>query len=292
MAAGVLVASAITAAFFEPYGPLNYMAFTDYQLPQWTNFNMTYYEDLINVIDMVPRNAAMIAAQDNMPELLPRPNGDVLLGCVEANQSQYIVVNVIHSVYLYYDNTDVCGESMLEVADWALRSGYGIVAEEGGTMLLERNYSGSVAAFRPYSYSYGAGSLWPLFTAWYGNGYINVTNFHYNRLEGLFTEPHALNFLPGRYNVTFYIMNYSLSPSTRLYAVVTGYYINEGGHLTQVTLLNESLPVPLAPQGRWVRVTLSFSSPTLVGFGSVTLLSDDVNGTLLIRGFTVTQISP
>ncbi|MGC9113248.1 DUF2079 domain-containing protein [Acidilobus sp.] len=292
VAAGVLIASAVTAAFFEPYGPLNYMSFTDYQLSQWTSFNMTYYESMIDVISMVPRNATMIAAQDNMPELLPRPNGDVILGCIGANQSQYVIVNVVHGLYLYYDNTDVCGESMLEVADWALRSGYGIVAEEGGTMLLERNYSGGVVAFRPYSYSYGPGDLWPLFTAWYGKGYINVTDFHYDRLEGLFAEPHALNFLPGRYNVTFYLMNEDLSPSTRLYAVVTGYYISGDGLLTQVTLLNESVPASLLPQGRWARVTLSFYSPTLVGLGSVTLLSDDVNGTLLIRGFYLTQVSP
>lgn len=293
LAAGVLVASATTAAFFEPYGPFNYMAFDYYQLGQWTRYNTTYFNDMVNVISMVPRNTTAIALQDNMPELLPRPGGDALLGCLQLSDVRYVLVNVVHSLYLYYDNTDVCGNwSMLDVADWALSHGFGVVAEEGGTMLLEENYTGGVVRFSPYSYRYEASGLWPLLSTWLAGGYINVTDFYSPRPVGLFEEPHAMNFLPGTYEVTFTVMNDGLAPGSRIYAVVVGYAPGPGGALEQVTLLNQSVNLSSLPEGRWVELSYTFTSSRVVGYGSAFIAAGNVSGTLLVKGLTVKELSP
>ncbi len=284
LAVSVLVVSALTAAIYEPYGPLNGHSGIIYDRG-WLSYNITLYDDAMEALSLVPRNVSLtVAAQDNLPEVVPRPGGDATIaGCVPLQQADYLVGNVLHAVY-FYESSDsgVCNMNMLQAAEEALSSGqFGLLAESGGTFVMERGYRGSVALYRPYSLYVSYRQLTPLSAFIAGKGYIIVTG---NGSGPLFMAGgrSMLTLMPGAYRLS---IEASASASQgELEVIVYGYTWN----YTKVVLANVTLPASELTG----HVTVGFIANNFYGLVKVEVIGINLTGSLFIRGLTLTQVAP
>ena len=296
----VLASTSVTAALFSPPSPLSQTTFNRVNFASWTSYNMTYFEDYLRVVSLIPGNVPgyRIAAQANMPELLPRPSGDYLLSaCGQYYNFTYILVDALHGFPALLNSSDACNGTArltaLQEADWALSHGYGVVAEEGGAMLLEANYSGPLQAFSPYSLEAPGPyyDLQPALSTFRGpGGEVNVSGLNFPTPLQLFyigNEPVVL--LPGQYVVTYSVD--LCGQASPLLALVYGYYWNGTGYVRAV-LANVSLSASSLPRCSWTEVAVRVSSRTVLGYVQATLVSREVEGWLAVRTVTFVQVAP
>ncbi|MGC9072419.1 MAG: DUF2079 domain-containing protein [Acidilobus sp.] len=301
IAISVLAVTSVTALLFQPYGPLNAHAFNDFELARWTTFNMTYFNDYMGSISLIPRDvpAYLVAAQVNMPELAPRPDAYFLgASCAPYNTFRYVVLDALHGAPTYENYSDACNGTarlnpLLE-ADWALAHGYGVLAEAGGALVLEANYSGPLELYAPYSVkvpSVGTG-LSPVVGRVGRRGPVNVSGLAWPSYTPLFLisgEPVVLP--PGLYRATLRLEVCGLRPNDTLRLVVYGYVPAWPGY-SELALANDTFGPASLPECTWTEASVEFNVTSVVGYVQVTVEARDVPGWVAVSWVAITQEAP
>jgi len=171
----VLVLMILAIPFFQPYGPLNFASPNNFNLEkEIAGSNISQVNGLNTIIALIPQNATEILVQNNLPEYFPRPlyNNTVLAPPIVSfhNFSLYSIQNdrfnvtglggamvplPIQYVLLDYESSQFTAgnPSMKNMSEMMFESGYyGVYAQEGVIVLLERGYSGppAIMAGNPY----------------------------------------------------------------------------------------------------------------------------------------------
>ncbi|MHB1708356.1 MAG: DUF2079 domain-containing protein [Thermoplasmataceae archaeon] len=161
----VLVLMLVAIPFFQPYGPLNFASPNNFYFEkEIAGSNISQVNGLNTIIALIPSNATEILIQNNLPEYFPRPlyNNTVLAPPIVSfqNFSLYSIQNdrfnvtglggVMVSFPLQYVLLDYRSSqftagnpSMKNMSEMMFESGYyGVYAQDGLIVLLERGYSG------------------------------------------------------------------------------------------------------------------------------------------------------
>lgn len=167
----VVIAVVVTAVFLEPYGPLNKETNNNYNWPSEYNFNSSTFNTVIAIENLIPRNTSMtnILIQDDLPMVLPKPaesiytpplspiltqfSPEINLSDVSNNtfpiligEDSYVNATFDYAIAYTYNYVYYAGDpSMQTIVHLMMNSGkYGLLANESGILLLERNYHGNV----------------------------------------------------------------------------------------------------------------------------------------------------
>ena len=161
----VLVLMIVAVPFFQPYGPLNFTSPNNFYFEkEMANSNISQVNGLNTIIALIPGNATKILIQNNLPEYFPRPlyNNTILAPPIVSfqNFSLYSIqsdrFNVsgpggvtislpLQYVLLDYGSSQFTAgnPSMKNMSEMMFNSGYyGVYAQDGLIVLLERGYSG------------------------------------------------------------------------------------------------------------------------------------------------------
>ena len=158
----VFAVAIITWLLFTPYGNLatdnnhdigviNYLAMGNYGT--YSNIHYTKYDrELQSMINSIPEGSS-VAIQNNMPQLTQFYNYTLPVNKYNGTP-QYIIADP-YSIWFYNPviSPNVITDT-LYLVNHKLNSGdYGILMEESGMALLEKNYKGNTTNFVPYKVS-------------------------------------------------------------------------------------------------------------------------------------------
>ena len=158
----VFAVAIITWLLFTPYGNLatdnnhdigviNYLAMGNYGT--YSNIHYTKYDrELQSMINSIPEGSS-VAIQNNMPQLTQFYNYTLPVNRYNGTP-QYIIADP-YSIWFYNPviSPNVITDT-LYLVNHQLNSGdYGILMEESGMTLLEKNYKGNTTKFVPYKVS-------------------------------------------------------------------------------------------------------------------------------------------
>jgi len=161
----IFVVMLVSIPFFQPYGPLNFASPNNFYLGrEISSSNLTQLNGLNTVISLIPANATEILVQNNLPEYFPRAlyNNTILappivnfvnfsLYSIEMNMFNVTGLGAIMAHYpLEYVLLDYASSqftagnpSLHNISELMVSSGYyGVYAQNGIIVLLERNYTG------------------------------------------------------------------------------------------------------------------------------------------------------
>ena len=233
---------------FQPYGPLNSTSPTPYGMSKVVNFNTSNYKVLTDMINLIPENNSNVLFQNDMPEVLPRPelnntyflfsiyiSSNLTISEVKNNtfplnsaapvypSVKYVKVDYLlaftksNQYYLKFGENEA---TLPQIVSLMMSSGkYGIVAEESGFVLLERNYESLPKIFKPYTVSMQFGN--------------SVTSVFGNVTSPALSNTYV-SLVPGSYRVTFGISvtnnsnDYHLSVGLK-YNIDSTDYVNVSG---------------------------------------------------------------
>lgn len=237
----VVVVLLITTSsiFLQPYGPLNQFSPNNFSVSAQTDYNMTQYDYLMSEINLIPQNNPYVLVQNNMPQVYPRPliNSTLLIvGEGGAFPSNLSIKNAIENTYWKFSLNSwlpfkidyALGDpynayflsqndapSMLDFMNVMYASGhYGIAAQEGSMILLERNYfQKTPILYHPFSLTYGVSS----FECLLNNASIknNVLTYSNIGMNHLFSTPTTF-VPPGLYNLSITLSTSSLNESNHI----------------------------------------------------------------------------
>jgi len=194
----ILIVFILLASVYEPFGPINEYTRGGYN--SLINTNTTKFNELENIIKLIPPNDPWVMTQNDIPEIYPRPN--IGWGFVLDNElypNNFTLRN--HWVYiaqLGWVNTKIdyvianpllpgywaTRETMYNITSLFYGSGeYGILAEASGFVLLERNYTGPIVYYVPINEYYPASQFHTYSAAKMANGYIYVKNSNSNSVS-------------------------------------------------------------------------------------------------------------
>jgi uncharacterized membrane protein len=307
IAIGVL--AILLALFYQPYGPWNPHGPDPFPVGELRGANMTFFDEMEHLVDLIPRTAPYVLFQNDMPYALPRvldyqqtplvsseiawqnlsswdvaqnlfpvelPGGTMTLAHID-----YLVDNPEGS--LFYASTTP-GISMYTFARALYESGmYGVVGEASGMLLLERGYTGPVQYFVPYSQNYSASSLY----SWVNAGPSGTAVVERSNVSGgrVWWGPYAL-LSPGTYRATLWMRTTNLSPSNTIEVQAT---TNDGRDIHAETNVTGSDFVAI---DQWEPISFTFDlndTSNTVEFASWNAYW---TGTIAIEGATVNQIAP
>ncbi len=243
----VLCSIAVFALVLQPYGPLNSLSPLPFpSLPGEPYQANQRYNVFSEIASLIPTSSANVLFQDNMPQLLPRPqpfywplvpgwapfqnytSGDAQNGTITLwNQTGYVSARVSYIVADTDSWTFNLGTpSMASIVAMAYVAGsYGLVAEADGFILLEFGYTGPVKYYLPIEENYTGTSLYDATT--HKNFQSNTISF--DNVSGnvpLWTGPYSI-LVPGWYHVTFQLSASDLSTSDQaLFQVLAGVHAN------------------------------------------------------------------
>jgi uncharacterized membrane protein len=287
IAAAVLASTAMFAAAYQPYGPLNgasslsYGRALGYDLGTVLRSSHEAYYGLEKIASMIPSGSTVLI-QENMPEFFPSrwrvydsyitPPGEVSVGAI-----QYAVADPYSFTYA----RGYAG-SMQEYFEELWRSGeYGIFAEAGGIVAIARNYSGPPMYFSPVELDFGAARMSTSVGSISG-GVLNVTDYRGSGPSAIWYGPYT-SLVPGAYEATFRL--YTDDPDNALLLQVTA---DRGA----VTLAYVELPPGSLAPGRWNLVNVTFYSGDVYTGVEFRGLASSWNGTLLLGGVELRQLGP
>lgn len=225
--------------FLQPYGPLNQFGFNNFSVSNQTDYNITQYNYLMSEINLIPKNSPYVLVQNNMPQVYPRPllNSTLLIvGQGQAFPTNLSIENAIENSYWKFSlnswlpfkinyalgdpyNTYFLSQneapSMLDFMNVMYASGhYGIAAQEGSIILLQRNYLQDVPIlYHPFNLNYSASS----FESLLNNATIknNVLTYSDVGMCHLFSTPSTF-VPPGIYNLSITISTSSINDSNHI----------------------------------------------------------------------------
>ena len=306
----ILVATALMATVFEPYGPFNVAPGESFGLPGSIAINWTSYQQMQDVENLVPRSDPYVLMQNDMPGLLPRPPGEeplvsdfpiwrnctvydavhdsfpLLAGASRVETPiDYAVTDPTSSWFLSPDPA-VPGISMYCFSQALYRSGqYGILAEEHGRLLLQRGYRERPRLYAPFTQTYPATTL----RSWGGGGTSADAPISRSNVRDVVVwyGPYV-NLPPGTYEARFQLESSDLSPTNRLtlYCTADNGITNLCGHGAAVTGANFTAP----DASTWVDLHLSlndtYANVEFPGF------AESWNGTISVESLQVLQTAP
>lgn len=305
----ILITTMLFASIYEPYGPLNQFSQADFNLPSELEPNMTLYQELVTVANIIPKNDPYVLIDNQEPEALPRPqvSGAPLLiagysvsyNMSYQNSNRHWEKPRIDYVFMYTEgwgftqsNTFPYNGTAYEMTQRLWASGnYGIVAEASGIVLLERNYSGPIKLYVPIQTNYNAKSLTLGSNSYEIGNSIAITDVRSapDVFQQIWGGPFA--FLPpGRYQVTFQLETTNDSVNNRANLIISD-YINGLTTLNTVSykVINGS---DFSKINTSSNITMDFN---LSSFGGdIEFRGDQANwnGTLILKGISLRQIGP
>ena len=149
----------VTWFLFTPYGNLatdnnhdmgmaNYLAMGHYET--YSNIHYTEYDrELQSMINAIPEGSS-VAIQNNMPQLVQFYNYTLPVNGYNGTP-QYIIADPYSSWFYNLGISSNTVTDTLSLVNHKLNSeDYGILMEESGIVLLEKNYKGNITDFVPY----------------------------------------------------------------------------------------------------------------------------------------------
>jgi uncharacterized membrane protein len=305
----ILCVTASLALVYQPYGPWNSLAPDPFPVSAVQDVNMTFYDELVHLIDLVPRSTPYFLIQNDMPYALPRiltyqqtplvssitdwqnvtawdavRNAfplELYTGEIVQAQVDYLIDNPASSQFL----AGVApGISMYNFVRVAYESGYyGVLGQASGMTLLERNYTGSQQYYVPYSQYFPAAQLFDWQTGQAsGTSVIERTNTSDGRI---WWGPQT-TLSPGTYRATLWLETSNLSAQNSVHLLVTanlgattlGGQIITGRNFTNIDVWQ---PFPIVFSINDTYQTVEFPSYGVTW-----------SGTLAIEGVGLTQIAP
>ncbi len=311
IAAAVLASTAMFAAAYQPYGPLNGSVPISFQLGTQTAADMRLYGEFSRMVSLIPRDDPYVLFQDNMPELLPRPlpyvppsvpfnqfpllpssvstdlyYGRLPNGTQVPARIDYVVVDPYSPQFTAVYGPPPYNASMQYLFDRLYATGdYGVLAEASGMMVLARNYSGPPKYFVPIEAEYSPGDS-P------GHIYAGEPGFERGRAiaasdvsdQMVWYGPYSV-LAPGLYNVTFMLYTTNSSPGNALQLQITA---DSGGVcLGTYTLRGDELRA-----GEWTPVTLTFYSNDIYAGVEFRGYALHWSGEISIRSVDLVQVAP
>ena len=299
----MLIATASTIPYLQPYGPYNSTIPGTFQFLQSTHVNMTRFNALMSILKLIPTNDPYVLVQNDMPEAYPRPVPIIMLDAgtlttfgnitnsdIAQNSYPLYIDGRLSVVKLDYLVADVYSslwysvEPMMGMVTRFYQSGYyGIRAEVNGFLLLQRNYSGSLSIYSPFKAVISPNQL--LATAHYTfqSGALTFENATGN----LWSGP-DMYILPGSYSVV-YTMATSNNSKDNFFTLYAGELGNYSQMLSALTV-NGSYFVKT---NAWTAIQLNVTVPgALVSFELPISLSSQWSGNLLLKSISIEQTSP
>lgn len=296
----ILILTTLLGTAYLPYGPLNDHVVMNYGLSEHTEVNWTRYNELENMIKLIPSDNKYVIYQDNIPQVLPRPtfnpsNPNLLVAGFNIPQNftisgqngkwisitpDYILADPYNS--WLYSSLGPYNFSMYDIVHELYASGhYGILSEATGMILLEKNYAGPVKYFTPFSNYYPA----TMFLTFSGSGSrlvggtIVVNNNPYYAWYGPYVY-----ISPGKYIVNYEMKVTNNSGNNWMNLNVVS---NDGNIINHHITGNNFTRV-----NHWTNIsTTIYVNNTLA---NVQFRGDNThwNGTIYFRGVTINEISP
>jgi uncharacterized membrane protein len=155
----VIAITVVTWFLFTPYG--NLLTDNNSGIPYANNISMGNYDayssitysiedrELNSMISKIPQGSS-VAIQNNMPQLVQSYN--YILPCNGYNGSPQYIITDPYSVWFYNLKLDpgTYTDTLILVNEKINSGNYGILYEESGIILLEKDYTGKPAKFIPY----------------------------------------------------------------------------------------------------------------------------------------------
>ena len=246
--AALLIVSLSFAAVYQPYGPLNGVSGSSFDLAESTAVNWTLYNSLTHLVNLIPRSQPYVVYQNDMPEMLPRANytsyimaplvaPDPFLNATawDAQTNQWPVhpgyqlegppyipldfaIGNPNDPYWYTIGGSTSIQAILQTM---YASGeYGLLAEAAGMTVLERGYTGPLADYAPWWTGVPVSSLF------YGNTFqpLGANEYSWTNLANATAWSGPFSSLPpGQYRVTFSLRTDNPSGQNRInLTVATG----------------------------------------------------------------------
>jgi uncharacterized membrane protein len=237
----ILILVSLFAIVYAPYGPLNNVSDINHYASSISDYNPSIYNNMQKVASLIPGNvsASQILVENNIPFIFPRPDtyqlnvSNPLSAPLEVDYNynffynytelgphgkfyqvipQYIIMypygGVFNQGFWGFSGTD--GPYPHNISNAALIQHlltdyhYGMLAEADGVFLMEKNYTGIMEYYVPFSQFYSPN----YFTTYPDSHLINdiITANNFNN-SGFFWGQTVL--LPGNYTITFYFSTIS-----------------------------------------------------------------------------------
>jgi uncharacterized membrane protein len=221
----ILVVVALLALVFQPYGPLNQYTNANFFFEEKTKVNLSRYDALNNIVDLIPKNDPYVFFQNNIPEVMLRDHyvstvafsagiaglafpynlTYQLMNGSWTNRIDYAIFDY-NSRFFYYEGNYPTNLSFYAVAQKLYASGhYGIMADEYGFVLLNYSYVGPVLYGGAFSDNISLNSL-----IISGGGARNANEVTWNNTSHspLFRSREFFA-SPGTYNLTIQLSKFS-----------------------------------------------------------------------------------
>ncbi|MCW1311537.1 MAG: DUF2079 domain-containing protein, partial [Candidatus Rehaiarchaeum fermentans] len=302
VAATILVVTVLFALVYNPYGPLNQYSMTNFDVAENTAVNWTTFNNLEHIVNMIPKNDPYVLTQNNIPEIYPRP---LLYENTPITTFPYFFTNItvdthymrvasghIYNVRIDYVLADIespwywveSHESMYNFTKLFYGSGeYGILAEAYPIVLLERDYTGPILYYVPFSeyFPYNEFILGSLTKT--NNNYLYAQNI--SNYVPVWYGPY-IYLGPGKYNITFQLETSNNSLSNTLKLDVSA---NSGQTILASQKINGS---NFTVENKWTNITLSINVSNFIQKVEFRGFSSHWNGTIALKGVYVKQVAP
>ena len=289
----------LLALFYQPYGPFNNDTSANFNLQNTLDYNVSQYNDLNAVVNLIPKNEPYILYQDNMPEVNFRdPQAQLSYVCYFSTNYTYNINNhwVTNINYILIDSNSVgqflsggANNSIYTAFNHFILSGkYGIKVEESGILLLERNYSGSPVIYSPLNYTANYHNINNI-----ANGVLSGDSVQFKNLYNKSAQWNAeLSFMqPGNYNISI-VMNTTNNNASNYFNIDFNYLYEK----LYETINNSPVLNITGKNITRINKTVTLTIPIHVGIfmDSVTMkgLNYNWNGTLNICNIRIAQTSP
>ncbi|MEM3830341.1 MAG: DUF2079 domain-containing protein, partial [Conexivisphaerales archaeon] len=292
----IFVVIALLALFFQPFGPFNTFAQPNYNFEQEIKMNLTQYDVLNQLTNLIPDNDPYVLFQNNMPgvvlqdpSILPiledfvfgfpynltykLPNG------TWTDRIDYVLADENSNTF-YESGTAPYNLTMYDVLEKLYSTGqYGILAEEDGFVLLKHNYKGPIIYYKPEYEQIFPAQLLVLNNSYRAGNIITGTNPDGHRI---WYGPYIL-LNPGEYQVTFRLSTTNNSASNSI-VLWSGDYA-QGETFYQSTLTGSSFP----NTNTIYNITINISIDNFYDGVEFAGLDAYWNGSLSLYGITVKE---
>ncbi|MEM4068179.1 MAG: DUF2079 domain-containing protein, partial [Candidatus Micrarchaeaceae archaeon] len=300
--ATIFVLVILLATVYQPYGPIDEYSQAGTNLSWITDVNMTTFNNLEHIVNMIPKNDPYVMTQDNIPEIYPRtllyeytpitPLSYFFTNITVDNHYMRVASGHIYNVRIDYVLADIenpyywqeSPESMYNFTKLFYGSGeYGILAEAYPIVLLERNYTGPILYYVPFSenFKYNEFNFGPLTKT--NNNYLYAQNI--SKYVTVWYGP-ATYLGPGEYNITFQLETSNNSLANTLNLDVSA---NSGQTILASQNINGS---NFTMENKWTNITLNINVSNFIQNVEFRGFSSHWNGTIALKGVYVKQVAP
>ena len=295
----ILIIIFVGSIFYQPYSPANIADSYVYNPSRDISFNASDYNALMSMIRLIPSNNPNVLFQNDMPELLPRPPVDNLpflfstylsrnVTLAEVYNNTFPIINTFGQAeyarvdYLiaytqspqYYLQFNAQESTLPQLLSLMLSSGkYGILGEDMGFIVVERNYSKPPQLYKPLILNEPFNST----------NTKGCTTFH--DLSTIRSSSTLVTLVPGNYTITYYISVTNNSSSAHIYGAL-GYNFGK--------VLSESFNISAShfkSDNSVTKVTFNISVPNQESDTVFLISASDLVGNITVYGVSLLQTS-